>query len=239
MELKRFFVQPQAIEGNQISLTGDEYVHMSAVLRFRIGYRCIVCDNSGFDYLCQVIAMDRKGAKLEVLQKQNNQSEVGYPLTVCCGVIKQEKMEYSIQKSVELGVHRIRPFVSEHTDEKRIRYDRANRIILESCKQCGRAKLPVIDEVCAFSQLFDFDGLTILAYENEDTLLLRDAIPRYYTKGIPIQILIGSEGGFTQEEVDYAKAHGAVVCSLGKRILRAETAAVVAIGTFTALTEEL
>ena len=240
MEIRRFFVPTSAIVGNTAYVTGDEYVHMTAVLRFRVGYLAVLCDNSGNDYLCQVQSIDSNQAVLSVQSITRNLTELNYDLTLYTGIIKQDKWEMALQKAVELGVKTIVPFVSCHTVETRIRYDRAARIVLESCKQCGRAVLPTVRPIVSFDAVAAAaaDTEMYLAYEHEKSLLLRDALARYHGDG-PVALVVGSEGGFTEEEVAMARNCGAHICSLGKRILRAETASIVAVGVVTAFTEQL
>lgn len=241
MELRRFFVPTEAIAGDIAVIEGDEYVHMTAVLRFRVGYRCILCDNSGLDRVCEVVAIDRQRVTCRVLETVPNQTELNDPLWLHMGVIKQEKFEMAVQKAVELGVQGIQPFISTHTDEKQVRFDRARRIIVESCKQCGRAVLPTIEPILPFADMIAScgEGEWYMAYENERGLHLREALAARHRVGSPVHVIVGSEGGFTADEVDMARAHGITVVGLGKRILRAETASILALGLVTALTEAL
>ena len=237
MELRRFYVTPQDIDGDVVTVTGNEYRHMTGVLRFKVGYKAIVCDNSGVDLYCTVTAIDKNAATLSVDERMVNDVELPYDLTLCCGLIKPEKMEIEVQKAVEIGVKTIRPFVSRNTSEKTVRMDRLERIVVEACKQCGRAILPTIEPVVSFENLFDRDCDYYMAYEKEDKRLLRHCVS--VPKDKPLALIVGSEGGFTQEEAAYAMERGATTFSLGKRIMRAETAAIVALGTICALTEEL
>ena len=237
MELRRFYVTPDCIQNDGISIEGNEYRHMTGVLRFRPGWKCIVCDNTGYDYLCEVTAIDKTKATLRILEKTQNDAETAYPLTLCCGLIKPDKMEIEIQKAVEIGVQTIRPFRSKNTSETDVRTDRLERIVLEACKQCGRAILPSVMPVVPFEALFAEPSRYYMAYECDREHLLRNVLETPNERGI--SVIIGSEGGFTEEEARYAAQQGATLCSLGKRILRAETAAIAALATITALTEEL
>ena len=237
MELRRFYVNKSDIDGDKVTVTGNEYRHMTGVLRFKVGYQAIVCDNSGNDLYCTVTAIDKNSATLAVDEIKRNDVELPYDLTLCCGLIKPEKLEIEVQKAVEIGVKTIRPFISRNTSEKSVRLDRLERIVLEACKQCGRAVLPTVQPVVAFGDLFKQDADYYMAYEREDKRLLRDVLKAPTDK--PIALIIGSEGGFTAEEAETARKYGATLFSLGKRIMRAETAAIVALGTICALTEEL
>lgn len=236
MELRRFYVSPEDIQGDLVTVTGNEYRHMTGVLRFKVGYRAIVCDNSGKDRYCTVTAIDKTSATLHVDSIENNAAELPFGLILCCGLIKPEKMEIEVQKAVEIGVKSIRPFVSCNTSERTVRQDRMERIVLEACKQCGRAVLPTVEPVVQFERLFDESADYYMAYERENQRLLREIIAK---PSGDVAVIVGSEGGFTAEEADLALQNGAKTFSLGKRILRAETAAIVALGIVCALTEEL
>ena len=237
MELRRFYVTPEYIDGDAVTVVGDEYRHMTGVLRFKVGYKAIVCDNSGYDYYCTVTAIDKVKATLRIDDRVPNDAELPFDLTLCCGLIKPEKLEIEVQKAVEIGANVIRPFVSRNTSERSVRKERLERIVLEACKQCGRAKLPMVRDAVPFEALFDTDKPVYMAYEKEDKRLLRDALAGKTPEDMAV--IIGSEGGFTDEEADFARQKGAVTFSLGKRIMRAETAAIVALGVVCSTLEVL
>lgn len=237
MELRRFYVTPEYIDGDAVTVVGDEYRHMTGVLRFKVGYKAIVCDNSGYDYYCTVTAIDKVKATLRIDDRVPNDAELPFDLTLCCGLIKPEKLEIEVQKAVEIGANVIRPFVSRNTSERSVRKERLERIVLEACKQCGRAKLPTVRDAVPFEALFDTDKPVYMAYEKEDKCLLRDALAGKTPEDMAV--IIGSEGGFTDEEADFARQKGAVTFSLGKRIMRAETAAIVALGVVCSTLEVL
>ena len=238
MELRRFYVRPEDIVDGMVRVTGNEYRHMTGVLRFKVGYQAILCDNTGVDYVALVRAIDKNSALLEIVSQEPNSAELEYDLTLCCGLIKPDKMEIEVQKAVEIGVKRIRPFVSRYTSETEVRQDRLERIAMEACKQCGRAILPEICAPVRFETLFDETSRYYMAYEKETKALLRIVLDKPQ-KGESVSLVIGSEGGFAEEEAALAREKGATLFSLGKRILRAETAAIVALGNVCALTEEL
>ena len=237
MELRRFYVTPEDIDGDVVTIRGNEYRHMTSVLRFKVGYLAIVCDNSGYDRYCTVTAIDKSTATLRVDSVIRNEAELPFPLTLCCGLIKDERMEIAVQKAVEIGVTAIQPFHSLHTSEQSVRLDRLERIALEACKQCGRAILPTVYAPIPFEQLFETDRRYYMAYEREHNRLLRDVLSQ--PDGREIGLIVGSEGGFTDKEAAFAEEQGATLFSLGKRILRAETASIVALGTICAFTEEI
>lgn len=224
--------------GDIVKVTGTEYRHMTQVLRFKVGYRAILCDGSGVDIEAEITAIDRNAVTLRVTGETKNESELSYPLTIAMGLIKPEKMAIAVQKAVELGVTRIIPIRTRFTAEKNVARDRLQTIVREACKQCGRAVLPAVDDVTDINDLCWGTDLCYLAYEKERSAMLRDVL-RPPTKEQGISVIVGSEGGFAEDEAAALVGKGAVTLSLGRRILRAETAVIVALGVITQLTEEL
>ncbi len=226
MEIKRFYVPKESIKDGLVIITGDEHIHLSKVLRFKVGFKLIVCDNSGLDYFCTVSKITVDNTLCTIDEVKPNETEHKTKLMLLFGVIKPEKFEIGIQKAVELGVNTIIPFFSENTDTRNVRMERLNRIALEACKQCGRAVIPEITEPISFEEaLKKAKGLKIIAYENEKDVTLKNALSNIsdYSE---ITLSIGSEGGYTLDEVQKAEREGFISVSLGKRILRAETAVI-------------
>lgn len=238
MEIKRFFVPKDAVDDDTITITGDEHVHLSNVLRFRVGYKLIICDNSGNDYHCTVKSINAKSTICTVDSIEMNETEHRIQAILLCGLTKCEKYEIGIQKAVELGVNKIIPFISQNTSEKNFRRSRIERIVLEACKQCGRAILPEVTEPLSFTEAVEVaEGLKIIPYEKEkeNTFI---SILRELPKYDKVSLLVGSEGGFTPEEVEYAKSRGFASVSLGKRILRAETAVIMGLSNISLFMED-
>lgn len=228
MELRRFYVPKENILGDKAVVTGEEYRHMTGVLRFRVGYKLILSDNSGLDYYCTVLSIDSKEVICSVDEIEPNETELSYSLTLAAALIKQDKMEVSIQKAVEIGVKRILLFASARTVEQDIRLDRVERIVKEACKQCGRAILPEIVKCGSVGEMLDNAcGTLYLAYEKAAK---EDRLDKVFIPSSAYTVVIGPEGGFEEEEVNQILAAGAKVFSLGARILRAETAAIVSLG---------
>lgn len=225
MELRRFYVN-ESISGEYVSLTGEDYIHATRVLRFKPTYKLIVCDGSGFDYYCEVLTIDKEKVCCKVIDKIQNNNEHGCKIVLCIGLIKSERFDMAIQKAVELGVNEIYPFISENTSEKAFKEDRIKRIVLEACKQCGRAVLPIVHKVSNFNDMLLLGkGLKLFAYEKEDSLTLKACLEENPINDT-ITYVVGSEGGFTQKEVELAIALGFKSVTLGNRILRAETASI-------------
>ncbi len=225
MEIRRFFVNPSDINEGVITISGDEFLHMTKVLRYKVGFKAIVCANDGVERLCTIERVERDFAILNI-DEERVQDSKNCHVTLYAGLLKNNKLDFAIQKAVELGVDRIVPFISQNTAETKFSLDRARKIALESAKQCGSAYLTVVDDVKTFDEVFcdflSFDNV-LFAYEGEKKHRIKDANLSIKS----IALIVGSEGGFTQEETQMAKDKGAEIVTLGKRILRAETASIV------------
>ncbi len=231
MEIRRFYVS-EPIKGDVVTVSGDEFRHMTGVLRYKVGYKAIICDNSGYDYNVTITDIDKTCAVCRVDSKVLNESEATVNVTLFMCPLKSDKYDLAVQKAVELGVNRIVPVISHNTNERNVRRDRLERIVLEASKQCGRAKLAAVDEQIWFEQAIEQLSaceLPLMAYEFEREVDYKTALSKDGV--VNIGILIGSEGGFTEAEATAARAKGIILFSLGKRILRAETAAITAIGS--------
>ena len=205
---------------------GNEFHHMTDVLRHKVGYKTILCDNSGYDFYATIERIEKNYAVCRIDEKVKNPTETEKDISLYICAIKSEKMDLAIQKAVELGVKRIIPVISQLTNEKNVRIERLERIIMEASKQCGRASL------CKISNPKSFDNVlidmtksqsAIMAYENEDKTMLRDLDLKDKQS---IALLVGSEGGFSNREAEILRKKAGGSVTLGSRILRADTASV-------------
>lgn len=225
---RRFFVENEKIKDDQILIDGQEHIHLSRVLRAQVGEKVLVSSFDGIEFECEIAEIKKDKTTVNILSKRlmpDQQTKI----TLFQAIIKGERMEWVVEKATELGVYQIVPFFSKFTTVKQSenKQGKLTRVSIEACKQCGRAVPPKIYDVLTFEKaldlLKDFDQI-LLAYENEQTPLkeiLRSFSPQKNTA-----ILVGSEGGFSQEEVKKFTELCAKPVSLGKNILRAETAAV-------------
>ena len=228
MELNRFFENANNYDVRYILIDGEEYAHMSKVLRHKVGYQIIVNLDDGKDYYCTIREMNKDYAKAEVDKIVDNECKASASVTLFQALPKGDKLDLIVQKCVELGVEKIVPFLSQYTNESKFNMQRLNRIALEACKQCGRARSAQVGE------LVDFDGLlgmldeydaVILPYEHAKVGKI--SAVQGLESGKKIALIIGSEGGFAPQEVEQIVAKRGQVVSLGKRILRCETAAII------------
>ncbi len=229
MELKRFFASAEDFDGRYITLEGEEFEHMTKVLRHKVGFKIIVSLNDGKDYYCTIVEISKTYAKAEVDEIIDNECKSKASGTLFQALPKGDKLDIIIQKCVELGVEDIIPFKSRFTNESKYNVNRARRIALEACKQCGRARKANVGELVDFEEMIErlsYYDVVILPYENAKVGSMRDVVG--LGEGKKIALIIGSEGGFSSDEVKLAEEKNAQVISLGKRILRCETAAIIA-----------
>lgn len=234
--MRRFFIDNlQASEGDSVTIGGDEARHMLTVLRMGTGDRLILINGSGTELTAEITSVDGGTVKLTVIGEMPCAAEPVHKVTIFQCLPKAGKMELIIQKCVELGIHAIRPVYSkrcvvkpERSDNKTVRY---NRVSHEAAKQCGRASAPEVLPVMTLGSCdFSAFDLVLVAYEGEEELTLKAVLSEFKSMNVPaepkIAIVIGPEGGFEQEEVDSIMRNGknAHSVSLGKRILRTETA---------------
>ena len=225
---RRFFVRPEAVSADGlITVSGTEAEHMIRVLRMKEGYKAVILTGDGCERLSTVVRVTRG----EVLLREESVTRAdrrSVSLTLFAGNLKNGNLDLVVRKAVELGVDRIVPFVSARTDEKKFNRERAERIALEAAKQCGALFLSEVEEQISFKEVLDrvknYDK-TWFCYEKETRSSLAKIARE---QGRSFALIVGSEGGFTDEEAAAAVAAGAKSVTLGRRILRAETADIVA-----------
>ncbi|MGE5529146.1 MAG: 16S rRNA (uracil(1498)-N(3))-methyltransferase [Patescibacteria group bacterium] len=230
------FVTPDQIRGDTLRVTGGDAHHLARVLRLGTGDFFTALDGAGIEYRAVVVAVDRDGVLARIEEKSARQTEPRLRLTLGQALPKGDKMDEVVRKCTELGLAEFWPLLAERCvsvpDESRLpgRVERWQKIAAEAARQSGRAVVPQVaaprkwDEAAAACGLFD---LALLAWEGESATSLRRALEDspHPTK---ILVLIGPEGGFSQTEAKAAAEGGAVPVTLGPRILRTETAGLVA-----------
>lgn len=234
--MHHFFVNQEQIQGNSVRITGSDVNHIKNVLRMKEGEQLLISDGTGKDYLCRLLAASEE-VLAEVLEVQESR-ELPSEIYLFQGLPKSDKMELIIQKSVELGVFRIIPVATRNAvvklDAKKEESKRKRwQAISESAaKQSKRSIVPEIGGVISLKEAFqmvqDFD-VKLIPYEHENGMAgTREELKRVKT-GQKIAVFIGPEGGFDEGEIQMAKEMGVIPVSLGKRILRTETAGLCAL----------
>ncbi len=230
--MARFFITPADIAGDAVHITGEDAKHIARVLRMREGDTFTACDGSLGEYLCEITKMDKLSVQAKILEKKESEAEPAVSVTLYQGVPKGAKLDYIVQKCVEIGVCRIVPVRSARTvREGEVKKERLSRIAMEAAKQSGRGIIPIVEEAVPFSDALERASeadLAIFPYECERETTLKAALAG--KKPVTVSVMIGPEGGFEPEEVEAARKKGFLIVSLGKRILRTETAGPVTCG---------
>lgn len=233
-----FFVDPCARMGGSFRISGKDHNHICNVLRMQIGDTFLVsCE--GISSLCRLDCIEEDAVVAEIVEEDYRNTELPVRFYLFQGLPKGDKLELIIQKTVELGVAGIIPVEMSRCvmklDEKKkkARRERWQSIAESAAKQSKRNVIPEVSEVMTYKQAMGKTAemdLFLVPYENERGMVAtREALSRIQ-HGMSVGILVGPEGGFDEKEVELARQAGAVVISLGSRILRAETAAVTAVG---------
>ena len=238
--MSKFFVNKEQINGEEITIIGQDVNHIINVLRMNEGDRINITDlNSKTNYISTIIEKNNKSIKCKIESKEGSISESRVKITVFQGIPKFDKMELIIQKNVELGVCDITPVEMKRTvvkiDEKtrKSKIERWQKISEVAAKQSGRDIIPKINDIINIKNICNLISkydIVLLAYEEEKENTLKKELKNLYSKTdeeIKIGIIIGPEGGLDTEEVTMLKENGAKTITLGNRILRTETAGIV------------
>ncbi|MBP5410627.1 MAG: 16S rRNA (uracil(1498)-N(3))-methyltransferase [Lachnospiraceae bacterium] len=233
--MPRFFVDPDSVHGDEIIVTAGDYNHIRNVLRMHIGEPITVCDGQGSDYDCVIDSYGDGECVLAIREKKDSTVELPVEITLYQGLPKKDKMELIIQKAVELGAVRIMPVLCERTivkledpKKEQRKMERFRAIAESAAKQSGRGILPEIADPRSFKDAVrdakERGCVVLVPYENAMGMkATREAVEEGLSAG-KIAVFIGPEGGFAREEIALAEAEGARIISLGRRILRTETA---------------
>lgn len=223
----RFYLP--TINKSCLELSGDAHTHAAYALRIHVGDNITVFDGCGHDYFCKVKEIKKDKTLLELLETTENARETKISVTLYLCVIKQDRFELAVQKATELGATKIVPVYSKLTQRNiSLNYNRLNKIAISACEQCGRSKLPIIEQSVDFDEFLDKikNAYTIFPWEHEKHSNIKSAIDKSKTD---IALFIGPEGGITEDEAIKLTNAGAKSVTLGARILRAETAAIAAL----------
>lgn len=228
-----FFVTPSQVQGNQIFVEGQDVNHMKNVLRMKIGEQVEISDGDSKKYLCEIEEFEPEAVRLLVLEEVAADTELPSKLYLFQGLPKSDKMELIIQKAVELGVYEVIPVATKRAvvklDAKKAakKVERWNSISESAAKQAGRSIIPTVTEVLTFAQALEMAkelDVTLVPYELAKGMQETKQIVAQIKKGQSVGIFIGPEGGFEESEIHQAMEMGANPITLGKRILRTETA---------------
>ncbi len=235
--MHRFFV-PQ-LYAEEMNITGVDARHISKVLRMQPGDQLQIVSDDGVSALAEISGIDGESVTVHCLEKLAESHEPRVKLVLAQGLAKGEKMDFIIQKAVEMGAYSVVPVAMEHSvvrldgAKAAKKVERWQKIAEAAAKQSKRDIIPQVQPVQTMRELLagDTSETKIIAYECEDRKSLKQALRDAQEKG-PLEtllLIIGPEGGISESELELAREAGAVPVSLGRRILRAETAGLVAI----------
>jgi 16S rRNA (uracil1498-N3)-methyltransferase len=232
--MRRFFAAPENFSEKEIRLNEDESRHLRDVLRLRIGEKVAVFDGAANEFLCSIERIERKAVSLLILEKINAPSpESDLNLTLAVALLKGEKFDLVVQKATELGVKRILPLETARADvkikdEKDVakKLERWRRIALEAANQSGRAVVPEIEKPIGFEDFVKTSSGERIFFAERGGEELNQIPNKDFEK---LTIVVGAEGGWDEREIELARAGDFRIVTLGGRILRAETAAIVTV----------
>ncbi len=231
-----FFVkQEQITDEGSIAVVGTDVNHIRNVLRMKPGEQILISDGASREYLCELQELGQDTVTARIISKYQEGTELPSKLYLFQGLPKGDKMDLIIQKAVELGVYQVIPVETRRTVVKldprkaETRVRRWNAIAESAAKQSGRAVIPEVSSVMSWKEALERAGnldIKLIPYEKAgDMAVTRQAVEQV-RPGMSVGILIGPEGGFEEEEVREAEAAGFLPVSLGRRILRTETAGI-------------
>ncbi len=232
--LRRFFVSPEAISGNAFTISGSDAKHIATVLRMSAGDRLVLLTGDGRECVGAITRASRTEVAGTVVSTAPAAAEPAVEIELIQCLPKGDKMDLVVQKCVEIGVSRVVPAISQRSvvrpreDQAEKKTARWRRIAEEASKQCGRSAIPDVASLTAFVDAVAgaaHDALKLIPFELESERSLKSVLSETISR--KIILCIGSEGGFAKEEVDFAVSRGFIPVTLGRRILRTETAGLV------------
>ncbi len=226
MRFHRFYVK-NTIFHDTFDVGDRELVHQwRSVFRYNVGSQVILFDGSGTDYLCMITSLRNLGATVSIIKKTKMEEMTPRKnIWLCVALIKKDNFELLVQKATELGVNHIVPIICEHSEKRKLKLDRMQKITIEASEQSGRSDIPEIHEIITIRDLFqggmlpqekivfDKSGISFKQYINS-------------TNQASFAAFIGPEGGFSDKEIALFKSYNMPIVSLGTQILRTETAAI-------------
>ncbi len=241
--MHRFFLPPTAIHQTSVSFPAETARQIRQVLRLEAGAQVTVLDGLGWEYAVQLNRVDREGVEGSILDRQASSGEPGILLNLCVSLSQREKFEWVLQKCTEVGAGRFTPVISRRSliqdgEDASHKLPRWQKIVQEAAEQSGRGRIPALASPCTFRQVLAEIQAShtpgLILWERESQRSLAQALKMLISMhgGIPpseLAVFIGPEGGYEEEEIRTAQSAGLLCASLGPRILRMETAAVVSV----------
>ncbi len=230
----RFYIEQNQIHDDYITIEGSDVNHIKNVLRMKIGEAMILCDGQGMDYHCMIDTLSNDFVQAKVVKAEDTQTELPAKIYLFQGLPKKDKMELIIQKAVELGVYQVVPVMMKRSvvklDDKKKEQKKLERwqsIATSAAKQSGRGIIPEVVPVMPFKEAVKMAkemDYKVLPYEHAEGMEETKRIIKDVQGKKRVAVFIGPEGGFEDDEVAYAMESGIKPITLGRRILRTETA---------------
>ena len=246
--MSRFYVNPEQVGNELISITGPDVNHIRNVLRRKPGGELIICNGQGKDYYCIINKVTEQEIVAEIKEQKSTDSELKTRVTLFQGLPKYDKMELIIQKAVELGVYEIVPVITKRVivrlddrkkEEKKL--ERWGTIAESAAKQSQRGIIPVVKPVLSFKEALEYAAqmeLGLIPYEKAKGMTYTREIMNKIPLCKSVGIMIGPEGGFEEAETEQALVYGMHAITLGRRILRTETAGITALSMMVLMLED-
>ena len=235
--MHRFFVEEPAMGANSITITGGDVNHIKNVLRMSVGEKiCVINGQNNKEYYCEITALGNNAVDTRICEIRESDQELANEIVLFQGLPKSDKMELIIQKAVELGVHTIVPVSTDRTVVKLDAKKEANKrkrwmsISESAAKQSGRLRIPEVTQVISFKEALEMAGkmdVRLIPYELAEGMEKTREVMSGIQPGQSVAVFIGPEGGFESSEIEKAREIGVQSITLGKRILRTETAGLV------------
>jgi 16S rRNA (uracil1498-N3)-methyltransferase len=231
--VRRFFVPPGIIAGREVALPPELAHRLARVLRLQRGDHVVLADGEGRDYEVELQDVGARRASALVVAERPSPPEPSLTLVLYQSLVRAQRFELVLEKGTEIGVSRFVPLLSGRAEVRTRagsqRADRWQRIVTEAAEQCGRGRVPALDPPAPFEgAMRTAPGLRLIPWEGERSQGLRSYLRALDGRPDAVSLFIGPEGGFAEDEVEVARAAGCVPVSLGPRILRSETAGIVA-----------
>ena len=223
MKLQRFFIENELEVENEVKITDVEFVHqVFHVFRKRVGDEIVLLDNTGYEFLSEIMVLNKKEVDLKILNKTQVSNVLKNEVVLFASLIKKDKFEWVLEKCTELGVSKFMPVISERSEKKGLNLERAKKIIKEASEQSERGFVPEICEPVLLE-----DALESLGYEAIVLNLTGQKYNGEQLKSITkLGLFVGPEGGWGEKDLEIFEKNNISLVTLGSQVLRAETASV-------------
>lgn len=224
MRLHRFFIEEKIPNAGEFLVANETLLNQwRNVLRMKAGDKAILFNGDGSEALCEFVSLTKKNALLKVIETKKGLMP-SREVTLYIALIKKDNFELVLEKATELGVSHIVPVQTSRSEKKSVNYERAQKILREASEQSGRATIPTLGEIIDIKKI---PREAVVAFDPRGGISAREFFAKHTTT--TISVFVGPEGGFTDEEIDLFHTHNIPIVTTGTQILRAETAAMVAL----------